>query len=390
MAASSMSALRVQTIERIEDLEPVVPAWERLDATVLPRTPFTSPLWSFLWWKHFRAVGALVKDEFAAHLVWDANDELVAVAPMMVTRRPAIGPLGVRHLQPLGADGNVTEVRRMTCAIERRHDASMALANHLLQRQDQWDWVDWCGVPEADLERAWPGGTSTRPYVTIPLYYLPLPRTWEDLKKGLSRNTKEALRKCYNSLERAGHTFKVRVVQDPAAVRGALAWFFELHTARALAPDTIAHSDVFGSPAARAFLEDYARGMAERGQLRVFQLEIAGRVVATRLGFVLGNELYLYYSGYDPAWGKFSVMTTLVAEAIKWAIDQQLSVVNLSTGRDRAKLRWGPQEMTFSRIVVPSPTLRGRLFSRVYGRVQRDSEKAAALGRLLAIARRSR
>jgi hypothetical protein len=52
--------------------------------------------------------------------------------------------------------------------------------------------------------------------------------------------------------------------------------------------------------------------------------------------------LYLYYSGFDPAWGKYGVATTIVAEAIKYAISAGVPRVHLSMGVDVAKSRWGP------------------------------------------------
>jgi len=64
--------------------------------------------------------------------------------------------------------------------------------------------------------------------------------------------------------------------------------------------------------------------------MRVFQLAIAGDVVALRIGFVIGGSLYLYYSGFDPRWSKYSVMTTTVVEAVKYAIGQGLTAINLS------------------------------------------------------------
>jgi hypothetical protein len=42
--------------------------------------------------------------------------------------------------------------------------------------------------------------------------------------------------------------------------------------------------------------------------------------MATRIGFVLGKTLYLYYSGYDVKMRKYSIMTTTVCETIKYAI----------------------------------------------------------------------
>src|SRR5262249_42032154 len=75
--------------------------------------------------------------------------------------------------------------------------------------------------------------------------------------------------------------------------------------------------------------------------------EIAKETVASQVGFLGGRELYLYYSGYDPAWRKYSVMTTLMVEIMRWGISQRLSAVNLSTGRDLSKLRWRPKEIKF-------------------------------------------
>src|SRR5262249_36625382 len=154
-----------------------------------------------------------------------------------------------------------------------------------------------------------------------------------------------ALRKCYNSLKRAGHDFTFRVVSQPDQAQVALETFFDLHAKRSVAPNLPEHANVFARPAAREFLREYCQRMAERDQLRIFQLVIDNEVIATRVGFVLGRDLYLYYSGYRTTWAQHSVMTTVVAEAIQWAIGQGMSGVDLSTGRDLSKLRWKPMEI---------------------------------------------
>jgi CelD/BcsL family acetyltransferase involved in cellulose biosynthesis len=71
--------------------------------------------------------------------------------------------------------------------------------------------------------------------------------------------------------------------------------------------------------------------------------------------------LYLYYTGYDPNWRKYSIMTTVVAESIKWAIENRLKAVNLSMGNDVSKTRWGPKEIVFRQGVQVSPNWWGRL-----------------------------
>jgi CelD/BcsL family acetyltransferase involved in cellulose biosynthesis len=128
--------------------------------------------------------------------------------------------------------------------------------------------------------------------------------------------------------------------------------------------------------------------MAQRGQLRIFQIEIGGQVVATRIGFVLGRELYLYYSGYDVQWGRFSVMTTVVAEAIKWAIGERLAIVHLSTGHDVSKLRWDPHELPYRSAVQLGPGRRSHLAFRAYHDILRLGRADSQIGKLLTIARR--
>ena len=66
------------------------------------------------------------------------------------------------------------------------------------------------------------------------------------------------------------------------------------------------------------------------------------------LGFLLlGDEPYMYFSGYDLAWSRYSVMTTLVAEAMQWAIAHRMRLFNLSTGADVSKTRWRPARVDY-------------------------------------------
>ena len=38
------------------------------------------------------------------------------------------------------------------------------------------------------------------------------------------------------------------------------------------------------------------------------------------VAFLLGSDLYVHFTGYDPAWKTYRVMTVLVTEIIKWAL----------------------------------------------------------------------
>jgi CelD/BcsL family acetyltransferase involved in cellulose biosynthesis len=195
---------------------------------------------------------------------------------------------------------------------------------------------------------------------------LALPATWAEFRATRGRNIKESLRKCYNSLEREGRTFRLDVADKPHEVDAALANFFRFHAARATVANGVHHHDIFNTPEARRFLLDVCHRFAERGTLRVFQLRVDERIVAVRIGFVVAGTLYLYYSGFDPEYGKYSVMTTTVAEAIKYAIASGFARVHLSTGSDVSKTRWSPETVVVRHALLISPSKRAEVANQLY------------------------
>jgi CelD/BcsL family acetyltransferase involved in cellulose biosynthesis len=335
----------------------LIAEWDALQARISPYLPFTSPSWNALWWKHHRCNSLFARDELCLIVVRDAQNALIAVAPMMATLRPAIGPVRVQALRYFGADPNVTEVRGMVCEPENEEAALEAVLACLKKDYPRADWIEWGALRQASWEQAsrkLPEGSRT-PIQEIDGYHLDLPSTWEALRASRSRNIKESVRRCYNSLKRDGLTPELRVVQAAEEVPAALATFFRLHAARSLATNTVPHGNVFRAQNDRAFLTEYALDCAHRGELRIFQLLIDGAVVATRVAFQRNDQIYLYFSGYDLKWSKYSVMTTLVVEAIKWSIGRRLTILHLSPGTDVSKLRWGP---TATRYVASTQVTR--------------------------------
>jgi CelD/BcsL family acetyltransferase involved in cellulose biosynthesis len=143
------------------------------------------------------------------------------------------------------------------------------------------------------------------------------------------------------------------------------------------------HADRLANPVHRAFVLDFATRMGKRNQLRIFQLEIDGSVAGCQVGYVLGRELYMYFSGYDPAWAKYSLMTRLMAEVIKWATEQNFNLINLSTGKDLSKLRWKPEEIILSHHLQFASNMRGSLVRHAFGTVMHKRNLELKLGQLI-------
>lgn len=349
----------VHVIETVRALESLRREWTLLVAASGAGLPFVTWEWHVAWWKHLRARRTFVNDSLFVHAV-RRGSRLVGVAPFMLTRRPD-HRLGLRTIEFMGADPHITELRRVICGPGDEATVYRALTTHLRGRGNDWDRIHWRGIERgSDAEAVLADQASLQFTADVPTFVLPLTGDWDQFRASRPRNLRESLRKCYNSLKRDGHRFDFEVVSTPSGTTGALDDFFHLHRARAGEQGTVAHRDVFDTAEARQFLVDVCSRLAAAGKLRIFRLRIKGTVVATRIGFVEGSSLYLYYSGYDPAWGKYSVMTTTLAEALRHAIGEGTTSVNLSTGCDVSKTRWRPDEVVYRSAVQASPSARGR------------------------------
>jgi CelD/BcsL family acetyltransferase involved in cellulose biosynthesis len=362
--------------------------WRAIEAHVA--IPFGTWDWAVAWWAHLHEEKLGVTDTLSIRTIRTREGRLVAVAPMLISRRPSFGPIRVRQLQFFGADPNITEQRGLLALPAFRSEAYRALVEHALRHSEGWDSMLLSGVPvDLDLSTlasspdfTWVGQTAD--------YVLTLPDSWAAFRTALPRNIKESLRKCYNSLKRDGLEFRLQVAESVDSVQPALERFFALHDARAQLAGTVHHFNIFSTAEAQCFLADVCRRFAERGALRIFQLVIGEKVVAVRIGFVVNDTLYLYYSGYDPAFAQYSVMTTTVAEAIQYAIRHGFSQVNLSTGNDVSKARWEPTERVTRQALVMSNSRRARITDRMYRRAVHAIGSMPALRRATTfLARRS-
>jgi CelD/BcsL family acetyltransferase involved in cellulose biosynthesis len=340
--------------------------WRALEPQLLP-VPFTSYDWNVSWWKHMHSERKAVTDTMFVLTFRDDSNQLRGVAPLMITYRPATGPLRLGQLQFFGADQNITEMRGIAASVADSAELYTTMLDYVRQHP-QWDFMKLTGMPASTLakdvvEKCFPKTQWTRELFN---FYLVLKPTWEEFKTGLSRNIKESLRKCANAPKRDGLNFTSTVVQAQSDVRPALDEFFRLHAMRSQLTDTIAHPNVFAETNAREFLIEVCERYAARNALRIFQLRNDDKVIATRIGLISGDSVYFYYSGYDTEFSKYSVMTTVVAEAIKYCIEAGFKTINLSTGRDVSKERWSPSETLYLEAEFSGPGLAARFKHGAY------------------------
>jgi CelD/BcsL family acetyltransferase involved in cellulose biosynthesis len=365
----SFSRARRVTVEVAttpQRLAALKPEYDRLHVACRNTLPFALHEWHAVWWDHFAKAEGPVRDELRIHVVRDDQGECVAIVPFVSTRRE-VGYFGTESLTLLGADPNLTELRCPLVMPGSETLAADAVTRHLAA-ESEWDWVQWTGI-QGPFGEALGARTSLGWQPPSLDYLVDLPPTWDEFRGGLKRNIRESLRHCYNSLKRDGLSFELEVAEAPDAVRNALHAFISLHSMRAGLTRTVTHPDRFASDTSRRFLYEVCDRLAARGVARVFVMKIRGCAVAVRIAFVVGKHLYFYYSGFDPRWSKYSVSTTVVAEALRYAIDQGLTVANLSTGTDISKTRWGARLVPFQEAIQIRPRIRSRVTYSAYRRL---------------------
>jgi CelD/BcsL family acetyltransferase involved in cellulose biosynthesis len=362
----------LQTVADVEEIEALEPDYARLCRVTGNNLPFSLHAWHLTWCRHFLNCDPRIEEEPLFYILRDARNDCVAILPFVVSRR-RFGPLKVVSVVPLGADLGITEIRTPLVQEGYGHLAARAARDALGYVAD-WDWVHWSGL-RGEFAEALSAGKDLQWQAPLSDFVLDLPPSWEEFRSGLKHNIRESLRHCYNSLARHGHSFEFDVIESPRDLRPALSRFLQLHHLRAACTRGPPHPDRFASAVSREFLYAVCERLADAGALKLFALKIGAEIVAMRIGFVVGDELYLYYSGFDPKWWDFSVMTTTMAEAIKYAIGRRLHIVNLSPTRTVEKSRWGPRQVDYGSAYQTRARLKSRLANSTYLKIQSGGSK---------------
>jgi CelD/BcsL family acetyltransferase involved in cellulose biosynthesis len=365
---SRTSAVTVETVTTVLGVQALRTCYEQLQRATRNALPFATYDWHLAWCNRVLNSNPRIHDQPYFLVVRNYVGECISILPFIVSRR-RVGPIRVSAVSLLGADPNITEIRAPVMVSGYEHLIARAVQQRLA-KIDGWDWVHWTGISDAFGEALSANCTLYWQQPAQPDFILDLAPTWEQFRSGLKRNIRESLRHCYNSLKRDKHAFEFRVIESGPEVAAGIERFFELHGMRANMTGGVPHPNRFMKLTFRDFLHEVCQRFADSGNLRIFQIVIGSVVVATRIGFVTGDSIYFYYSGYDPAWARYSIMTTTVAEAIKYAIGQGFKTINLSPNKEVSKTRWGPRQVDYKSAYQQGSRLRSRIARQAYVRAR--------------------
>lgn len=324
--ADPTSALDVEAFCTGAAFTEVAPAWDELWVAATPRSPFLSAAWHAAWWRS-------VPEGRPELLVARRAGAMAALAPFVRTGDTLVFSGGeLTDLQDIlsGGDDAVRAVARAAAGRAARLDL-----RYVRERSSTLG-------PFADELRASGMRVTVEPLVVSPR--IALATSFEEYVSGLSKKDRHELRRKLRRLESEGEvTFAfARAESLPPALDRFVAW----HRAQP------GEKGTFLTPDHEAFFREIARAGVSGGWLRLGELAVNGRPVASLFAFELDEVLSAYNSAVDPEASPLSPGVLLHACAIRDAISRGITTYDLLRGDERYKYDLGARDMPLYRLVA--------------------------------------
>ena len=162
---------------------------------------------------------------------------------------------------------------------------------------------------------------------------------------GLSGKDRHELRRKLRRLESSGE-YRWYCRSEMAEVEEDLGDFFSLLR------ESREDKKNFLTPQRERFFRSVATQMAAMGQVKLCFLELGGQRAAAALCFDYGQSRMLYNSGFDPAYGYYSVGLLVKALCLKDAIECGHQYFDFLRGDEAYKYDLGGKDRVLYRMVV--------------------------------------
>jgi len=351
---------------------PLAPAeWDRLAAGRF----FLTWTWLECWWRHYRNKPGN-RTELYTLGVYDDAGRVVGVAPWYA-ERTATGAGVIRflgsgevcsdHQSLLTPPGRETEVAEAIA--EWLADERPTVSDWLTgQAHDRWDHLEFDCIDQRDvaMQRLFAQladrGCLVDRRAGLNCWSIELPATWDELLSRLSKNRRAQVRKTVERLSDRSR-FSVHEVTTAADFERGWSVLVDLHQRRW---QSLGKRGCFASARFTAFHRDVAQRLLERGELRLWWLEHAGRPISAEYHFLHQDTLYAYQSGVDPESLDLEPGRMTQTASKQWAIARGLPRYDYLRGEERYKANWRAEPHPTWDIRIAAPRVAPRLAHGVW------------------------
>jgi CelD/BcsL family acetyltransferase involved in cellulose biosynthesis len=349
--------LRVDVVHELSVLARMRPEWDALlDAS--DAGPFNAWEWLYPWCRRIAPE--------RRPLVFTARDRtgaLVGLMPLGFELRRVLGRL-VGRLAFLGETHVGSDYLDVVARRGQEEAVTRAFAGALRETHGSWDVLDLTDLREDSLtvrvlRETFPDleVRVTDRYVCPYETFTPAEPFEAFLKRTGRRDNYLRRRKWLEKQE----GYRIERTEAPGALAAPMTDFFRLHAQRWAADGG---SQGIKGKGVESFHRDATQLLAERGQLRLYTMKVAGQAVASVYGIIHRDTFIYFQSGYDPAWRNKSVGLVLVGETFKDAIESGLTEYDFLRGTETYKSDWTTKQRRTVAVRVHASSGAGAWFTR--------------------------
>jgi len=338
--------VRIATIDSEQEFALLAPEWDALLRRSLHNGPFLRHHWLQAWWETY-GVGRLNV------VTLRRGGDLIGVLPTFTATAGRLPPARVTRF--LGDEGVGSTGLSPFALPEVEHDAFERFSQHLLARHS--DVVDLRFMDEHSaffgmLEH---GGTARVYDDCGSCPRIELPGDWDTYLGSLSKHMRHEVRRSQRRVTERG--LELEVISDAGALPDAVDDFLRLHEGRMRSKEGAA----FVVPEAyAAFTRRVMSTLLDEGSLRLMFLRLGDRRLAAIYLLRDGDTMFAEQSGFDETEARSDALRTLWAYAIRGAIEEGCSMLDMLIGEQRYKSEFGADNIRrLSHVRAYNPTLRG-------------------------------
>lgn len=318
---------------RREELAQLQPEWVQLLEQQPEPVPFQHPAWQRVWLEVFQDGRDLL-------LLSVRDDEtLVGIAPL------------IRNGDSLSFVGHysICDYMDFIIAPDQCRDVFDAILTAL--KDEAWSQLDLRGIRDGSTTLteltavAESAGLKVEQEEEAVAPRVELPGDWEEYVSGLAKKNRHELRRKLRNLQAEGN-LQLQTYTSREDVEAHLPILLRFMV------DSRQDKANFMSEQMGLFFHKATQVLAEEGLIRLYELELDGKPVASVLCFDQGGQLYLYNSGYDPEYAKMSVGIASKALCLQAAIEDGKHCIDFLRGDEDYKYRLGAQDQQIYKLVI--------------------------------------
>lgn len=352
--------IRIDVSRSADDFDRLRADWERLSDADPFASVFASWTWQSAWWRQYGNSIGSSRQLCILVATLSNTGEIVGVLPTYLSESRMLRSIPVRTLAMVGTGADTSPdylnpviLPGYEVVVCREFaEAIVGLPWSVLEMHDLGSAACFRDALVAALRSA---GVHCQTGNSAEISWIELPDDWTGYLSSLSSNRRYQIRSQRRKFNASGQT-RFYVWQDADNLDSAVDALVDLHLQRW---QTRTDEHAFASPEYIGFHRSVMHGLFEKGQLRLYCLELDDELVAMLYCYRWKNGIYYFQGGFNPDYEKLRVGNVVMAYAVENAINEKNRVFNMLKGDYRYKKSLAKNNDTTSYVKASRNTVAG-------------------------------